>query len=255
MVSIDNVYRTVLNILNKENRGYVTPEEFNTLAKQAQTEIFEKYFYDQNRFELTNRMSAGDYNDVIKNIEEKITFFDNTYLYSTGDQVDLGSGNSATNAPNYLGFRFPTGFYRLGLVQVLDTDGVPIIADEVSHQQLTYIRRAPLTVPTAKQPVFVRHEGGFRVFPLTITANVEIIYIREPANPVWAGGLMGNQNIPVANGVTDTSGRTRQDFELHPSEEPELVAKILAYSGVIVGATEIVQVGAQAAQQIAQTEQ
>ena len=41
MVSIDNVYKTVLNILNKENRGYIVPREFNTLANQAQNEIFE----------------------------------------------------------------------------------------------------------------------------------------------------------------------------------------------------------------------
>ena len=44
MVLTDSVYKTVLNILNKENRGYVTPAEFNTLAKQAQNEIFEGYF-------------------------------------------------------------------------------------------------------------------------------------------------------------------------------------------------------------------
>jgi len=44
MVSIDNVYKTVLNILNKENRGYIVPREFNTLANQAQSEIFEGYF-------------------------------------------------------------------------------------------------------------------------------------------------------------------------------------------------------------------
>lgn len=39
MVSIDNVYKTVLNILNKENRGYITPAEINSLANQAQNEI------------------------------------------------------------------------------------------------------------------------------------------------------------------------------------------------------------------------
>ena len=48
MVSIDNVYKTVLNILNKENRGYIVPEEFNTLATQAQNEIFEGYFSFRN---------------------------------------------------------------------------------------------------------------------------------------------------------------------------------------------------------------
>ena len=35
MVNIDNVYNTVLVITNKDNRGYITPEEFNRLANQA----------------------------------------------------------------------------------------------------------------------------------------------------------------------------------------------------------------------------
>jgi hypothetical protein len=35
-VSVDTVYQTVLSTLNKEQRGYVTPQEFNLFAEQAQ---------------------------------------------------------------------------------------------------------------------------------------------------------------------------------------------------------------------------
>ncbi len=45
-VSIDTVYQRVLAILNKEQRGYITPQEFNLFANQAQLDIFEQYFYD-----------------------------------------------------------------------------------------------------------------------------------------------------------------------------------------------------------------
>ena len=50
-VSIDTVYQRVLAILNKENRGYVTPQEFNLFANQAQLEVFEQYFFDLNQYE------------------------------------------------------------------------------------------------------------------------------------------------------------------------------------------------------------
>ena len=36
-VSVDTVYQRVLAILNKEQRGYVTPQEFNLFANQAQS--------------------------------------------------------------------------------------------------------------------------------------------------------------------------------------------------------------------------
>ena len=39
MISVDTVYQRVLAILNKENRGYMTPQEFNLMANQAQIEI------------------------------------------------------------------------------------------------------------------------------------------------------------------------------------------------------------------------
>ena len=39
-VSIDTVYQRVLAIANKEQRGYITPQEYNLLANQAQLELF-----------------------------------------------------------------------------------------------------------------------------------------------------------------------------------------------------------------------
>ena len=48
-INVNTVYTTVLSILNKEQRGYITPEEFNKLATQVQLEIFENYFEDLNQ--------------------------------------------------------------------------------------------------------------------------------------------------------------------------------------------------------------
>ena len=38
-VSIDTVYQKVLALANKEQRGYITPQEFNLMAHKAQMEI------------------------------------------------------------------------------------------------------------------------------------------------------------------------------------------------------------------------
>ena len=55
-VNIDSVYQTVQALANKEQRGYITPQEFNLLANQAQLEIFEQYFYDIKQY---NRMPGN----------------------------------------------------------------------------------------------------------------------------------------------------------------------------------------------------
>ena len=57
MVNINNVYQKVLALANKEQRGYITPQEFNLFANLAQMEIFEQYFYDLNQLSRTRSNS------------------------------------------------------------------------------------------------------------------------------------------------------------------------------------------------------
>ena len=49
-VDINTVYQRVLAITNKEQRGYITPQEFNFLANQAQLDITEPNLYSSNIF-------------------------------------------------------------------------------------------------------------------------------------------------------------------------------------------------------------
>ena len=234
MVAIDNVYQTVLNILNKENRGYITPTEFNTLAKQAQTEIFEMYFTTQYRV-MQGPMSDGDYSDIMSNIAEKITMFENeTTITKTGFENPAGGVTEGY-------YPYPNNFYRLGVVSVNGR-----VADEVSHKDVHYINLSPLTAPVATQPVYTRHEQGLKVYPQNDVNQIVMDYVRIPATPNWVGGSMGGQVIP------NTQDSAYQNFELHPSEEPELVAKILAYSGLIIRAQDVLQAAAAKEQQIAQ---
>ncbi len=73
-VSVDRVYQTVLAIANKEQRGYITPQEFNLFANQAQNEIFEQYFHDLKLFLRIpgNKTVTSDPREMI---EEKISIF------------------------------------------------------------------------------------------------------------------------------------------------------------------------------------
>ena len=68
-ISVDTVYQTVLAIANKEQNGYITPQEFNLFADHAQMDIFEQYFYDLNQRQRTQGTEI-DYADITTNIEE-----------------------------------------------------------------------------------------------------------------------------------------------------------------------------------------
>ena len=233
MVSIDNVYKTVLNILNKENRGYIVPNEFNTLALQAQNEIFEGYFSSRN-YAVTN---DSDYSDIRKNIEEKISGFENDETVSSGT-FSNAEGNTTSSY-----FAYPSNFYRLNSISI---GGIQ--AEEADKKRILYINRSPLTKPTTKNPVYIRHEGGIVMYPTTGITDVLMSYIRKPAEPKWVGGTTAGQI------VANESASNYQNFELHVSEFHELVVKILSYAGVIIRAADVTQVAAAKEQQIIQSE-
>jgi hypothetical protein len=74
---INAVRNTVLAVLNKNNYGYISPQDFNLYAKQAQMEMFEEYFSSYNKvINAENaRMSGTDYADIRKTLSEVIEGF------------------------------------------------------------------------------------------------------------------------------------------------------------------------------------
>ena len=77
MISIDTVYQRVLAIANKEQRGYITPQEYNLLANQAQMQIFESYFYTKDRREKieANKDDAYDETYITELMSKKLNPF------------------------------------------------------------------------------------------------------------------------------------------------------------------------------------
>ena len=74
---IDKVRQTVMYVLNKDNNGYITPDEFNKYADMAQNEIFQEYFGRYNDYK--NKMKLGrvnsGYADIVKQMEQAIDYF------------------------------------------------------------------------------------------------------------------------------------------------------------------------------------
>lgn len=220
MVNIDSVYQRVLGILNKEQRGYVTAQEFNLFANQAQDDLFEQYFYDINQF---GRLHGNDteYSDMLNILNEKISAFETT------DTLNYNSTD------NY--FPLPTDIYRAGTVIYDNTTtngfGVtttePIEAERVNRNEILYINSSPLTRPINTRPVYTQNTNGINVYGNSeLTTNVRLNYIRRPARVQWAYQIVFDEPLYDASNSVN--------FELHPSEEVELVIKILELSGILI---------------------
>ena len=125
MVNIDTVYQKVLAIANKEQRGYITPHEFNLFADQVQMEMFEQYFYDLNQF---SRVPSNDmdYADMVSNLQDKISLFE---MYN--EQVDT------VNEFGDVDLSTVENLYRLGTVRVKYADKILFhVAEEIQVKEL-----------------------------------------------------------------------------------------------------------------------
>jgi hypothetical protein len=74
---INSVRNTVLSVANKNNYGYISPQDFNLYAKQAQMEVYEEYYSNYNKvINMENaRMSGTDYSDIEQPIAEVMETF------------------------------------------------------------------------------------------------------------------------------------------------------------------------------------
>lgn len=152
-VSIDTVYQRVLAIANKEQRGYITPQEFNLLANQAQMKIFEEYFYDINQF---NRIPGNHtiYSDPLTMLEEKISIFKKRHQPVT---ITSHTGQASIGAND---------IYRLGNVLTFNNDINTQYLEEVTQEELMLFERSPLTLPTKNRPVYERTSANtIKIYP------------------------------------------------------------------------------------------
>ena len=135
-----------------------------------------------------------------------------------------------------------TPVYKLGVVNY--SNGAKPIEEleRVDRGELYHLLSSNLTKPTETYPVYLYENSRLYVYPSSIISGIACDYIQKPADPVW------NFTVGLNNQYIYSSG-TSVDFELHGTEQTELILKILLYAGVVIKSPEIVQV---AAQQVAQ---
>jgi len=225
-INVNTVYQTVLMILNKEQRGYMTPPEFNKVATQVQLEIFEKYFDDLNQ-QLRVPQADTDYADRQENIDEKIAIF------KTLGPATLVANTNYFSLPTIDSYGDEVVFYRLGNVLYNEEK----VVQRLDRREFYYANQSKLTKPSVVNPAYLYENQKLFIKPLTIIDKIKVDYVRKPKDAVWgfAPGSLGQYEY---QNVLST------DIELHVSEQTEVILKILLYSGIIIRDPQIIQTAA-----------
>ncbi len=228
-ISVDKVYRKVLAILNKESRGFLTPDEFNRIGSQVQLDLLDKAFHDYNRAvsrETVGRGAQG-YGDIPKKIQDRIDPF-----YTTND-ITLVSGVGALPTVTVDDYT-RSNVYNIVRVTTQDNNSLNITeVDRIEKSKLTYLLSSPLTSPSTTFPIYYITGENINVNPTTLT-TITIDYISIPSDPVW-------NSQADTNGALTYTATGSTDFTLHSSSEVDLVLGILRYTGVIIKDPSVIQ--------------
>ena len=137
-INVNQVYKSVLVILQQEKRGVLTPAEFNKIAAQAQQEIFTSYFDELNQL-LRQPQTSLAYADRYALLDEKISLFKRESYLSTTTDVDV----SLTNVQ------------ELGSVVYFETmTSAGREAQRIQKHEVYTTNQSPLTAPSKHFPVY-----------------------------------------------------------------------------------------------------
>ena len=230
---INSVRSTVLAIINKNNYGYLSPNDFNLFAKQAQLDLFDEYFfqYNQQINEENARLSGTGYADIKKGYEEVIDTFSVTSNLTQNSSNVYFLPTAATTGSDY---------YLINEIRCSSGGIFKGLAELVSNNNITLLNNSLLTAPSTSFPAYTQEAGSIAIFPNTFNGatDIECQYIRYPKDPKWTYQTLSN-----GDPVFDQSQSDFQDFELPLDDGNDLVSKILQYAGISIREADVFKFG------------
>lgn len=190
-------------ILNKEKVGVITPEQFMDLCDKAQKKIYSNYF-DAEFIRSKNREARGMANDTVKLYEQRLSNFEKTASVT----LTLGIGS------------LPSDMY------FLEREGINYLDDTPIDLLTKNMFRREKGSASTTFPIGFLSDKKIEVAPSSIV-SVDVDYYKFPTKPKWTYTTAGGTAF-FNQGASDF-----QDFELHESEEPEIIREILSDFGIV----------------------
>jgi hypothetical protein len=228
-ISVDTIYQRVLTLANKEQRGYITPQEFNLLANQAQMTIFESYFYSKNAKNLQepDRTNEVDETDIGELLARKLAPFSTIAAVTSGNtfppQVTINS--------------VARDVFQVGMIMAND-----LPCQKVSRFELQRLINSTrhMATTSGQAPIYAdsRTDGDdievYAGSATPVTSNIEAEYFGVPRPANWA--------YVVVNGKALFNSTLAVDFELHKSETDTLVNRILELFAIVINKPGLVSI-------------
>jgi hypothetical protein len=214
MISVNQVYVAVQNVLNKSQRGYLKPSDFNAFANISMYQMYEDI-----------KISVSDGASAI--IKGKA---DHKSIEQADDALN-GFFKTDTLTPIGNVYSKPSDFDFFGVTGGLFIDDIEIT--KVTLHESKLLKNISYMNPSNSTPVYIEYENGYEVISFDIDSDISIYYNRYFKTPIWT--------YQVINGdiVYDASSPNLQNFELPLYYFNQIVEKILFLAGLNIRDNEL----------------
>jgi len=246
MISVVEVYNAIRDMANQDQKGFVTPQIFNSFAAAAQQTVFAK-IADKMVGAKNLRLRGGDlaesdsilvkYKNFMSNYEKTVDLTQegspasDTTVFAAGDEVNT----SAIRKPNDV----------YSIISIFDGDpdtGYKNFELVYNTRDMARILRSNLSAPTAEFPVALI-SNNIEVFPDSdqVSETIKLTYYRMPTSRtiIGVGSLAAGSVDPVASPVIATVAnsdtidiRNSRNFDLPLDMFPDLMEEIAGMIGV-----------------------
>ena len=208
MISIEENYKLVQDLLSKNNGIRLSPKEYERYATMASNDMFDKLIGAKN-----NNMTAYGVNRTLDRRLKHLRVV-TPPLAVTNGRVAQPDDLQLTRSVYYM-FK-----------------GAPKALRPVDEDRFAFLFDDPLASPVDEDPSYIEDNGSIRVFPTNIP-TITIEYLKRPAVPKYAYTIVNRR--PVFD--PDNS----VDFDWDKREENDLTMRILQYAAVSLQNGQMVQ--------------
>jgi len=219
MASVKLIYNTVRDLVSKDSRGFVTPDEFNNFAESAQMAVFNKMLSD---IAIATKASKSG-TDPGRNLSLLKGLIQDLSVFSKKVSSQAVTNGVAAQPDDMYRVISITTKSQLSLGRKRDKQ-VEIVYDE---EKIDRILRSTLSAPSNDFPVALVSDT-IEVFPENIK-KINIRYYRLPVAP--------SITVVDVGGVETITDFT--DFELPDSYAMDIIVEIAKMVGVNLKEPEI----------------
>ena len=212
-MTVDEVYSLIDYIANKNQQGYISPDDFHNIINQAQRS-YAAFLLGRFQQYAPGRPIANvelGQNSIVRQRLAPIIY---------GYNLNINSDGFSGYPSDYIQTDAMWSIYGYQRIRYADQHKFSSIYNSVID-------------PIRTNPIYVLEDTGFRFFPTT-TANAKLHYVKDPPNIVW-GYTLDSNGTPVY----DSAGSVQpvwDDIAIF-----EIIARALQMVGINLQSNAIVQ--------------